>query len=285
MTADTAGHAPGPAPRQTASDESFKQSMARFARRIGERVSAQPSADARAAAERRQAALRAYDRARLRQGLLVGSVALAVLALLTVGTLVVIGLKRPVPTVAQATDAAPPALVVAAEAVKPPARAVDMAQAQTPQPSAPPEPRVTVPAPEAAPAVTAEELRTPPPSSPVAADAMQPPQPAPAYLRRDEVREVQQRLWSFGFNAGPVDGAAGPRTQAAVLEYRQSRGLLPQVDTVDYALLEVLRQDPAPRVGRPPPPTAVAQADRPPPRRRSSNPFDQIAQWFQSLGR
>jgi hypothetical protein len=29
----------------------------------------------------------------------------------------------------------------------------------------------------------------------------------------------------------------------------------------------------------------VAQADRPPPRRRSSNPFDQIAQWFQSLGR
>jgi hypothetical protein len=259
--------------------------MARFARRIGERVSAQPSADARTAAERRQAALRAYDRARLRQGLLVGSAALAVLALLTAGTLVVTGLKRPVPTVAWANDAAPPAPVVATEPVKPPARPVEMAQAQAPQSSAPPqprvEPRVIVPAPEPPPAVTAEELRPPAPA--VAADAMRPPQPAPAYLRRDEVRELQQRLWGFGFNPGPVDGAAGPRTQAAVLEYRQSRGLLPQVDTVDYALLDAVRQDPAPRVGRPPPPTAVAQADRPPPRRRSSNPFDQIAQWFRSL--
>jgi peptidoglycan hydrolase-like protein with peptidoglycan-binding domain len=113
-----------------------------------------------------------------------------------------------------------------------------------------------------------------------------PPPPAPNYLKREEVREVQQRLWSFGIDAGPVDGSAGPRTQMAAQQYRDKRGLLPAVDTVDYSLLEALRNDPTPQVARraPPPATPTYYAQRRPPP-RSNNPFDQLAAWFHSIGR
>ena len=107
--------------------------------------------------------------------------------------------------------------------------------------------------------------------------------------------EVQKRLFSFGFNPGPIDGAAGPMTESAVLRYQQNRGQ--QAGAVDRQLLDQLRQDPAPQA--PPPQVQVAQRARPgayrtagAPAARSSDPFEplrvagyRITQWMQSLTR
>lgn len=38
-------------------------------------------------------------------------------------------------------------------------------------------------------------------------------------------RDVQQALKNAGFNPGPVDGKAGPKTKAAVMEFQRSEGL------------------------------------------------------------
>lgn len=53
------------------------------------------------------------------------------------------------------------------------------------------------------------------------------PQPAvsPAPLAPDQVRAVQARLRGFGFYRGGLDGIWGPRTQAAIARFQQSRGL------------------------------------------------------------
>jgi peptidoglycan hydrolase-like protein with peptidoglycan-binding domain len=111
-------------------------------------------------------------------------------------------------------------------------------------------------------------------------------------LARDEVREVQTRLLSFGFNPGPLDGTAGPMTRGAATRYQQDRGQ-PQTGMVDRQLLEQLRQDPAP-------PVAVAQRAAPPGvqhaayarRAQPSDPFeslraagDRLGRWMQSLTR
>src|SRR5579859_2692601 len=40
-----------------------------------------------------------------------------------------------------------------------------------------------------------------------------------------DVSEAQQALNDKGFNAGPVDGVAGPKTQAALKQFQQSQGL------------------------------------------------------------
>ncbi len=69
-------------------------------------------------------------------------------------------------------------------------------------------------------------------------------------LLRDEVREVQAMLRSFGFNPGPVDGIPGRMTDAAVMRYQEARAQ-PQIGKVDRDLLEQLRQDPAPQVVQP----------------------------------
>lgn len=45
-----------------------------------------------------------------------------------------------------------------------------------------------------------------------------------------EVSSLQQQLARAGFNPGPVDGVFGPRTQAAVRAFQQSKGI--QVDGV-----------------------------------------------------
>ncbi len=118
---------------------------------------------------------------------------------------------------------------------------------------------------------------------------------APALLQRDAVREVQAKLYSFGFNPGPLDGAAGPMTQAAIARYRESRGQ-PQTDLVDRDLLEQLRQDPAPLVvakqvaPRTAPPSSGRATNSS--NARSSDPFEPVRaaanrfeQWVQSLGR
>ncbi len=133
----------------------------------------------------------------------------------------------------------------------------------------------------------------PPPSGPATASDSAPATTAPSDLgqssppmRSDEVREVQGRLRSFGFNPGPVDGTPGPMTEAAIMHYQENRRL-PQTGQVDRDLLEQLRQDPAPQVPvRPDPPP------RPRYYARSSDPFaplqqigDSINRWFQSIGR
>lgn len=132
---------------------------------------------------------------------------------------------------------------------------------------------VRTPAPPAATAVTptqasgVAELPVPPPPSVATAEIAPAEEPPPPPLRSDEVREIQTRLRAFGFNAGPIDGELGDRTQGAIARYRQERGLAQA--KADRDLLERLRRDPAPR--------AVAAAPRdwpasPPPQRRSAPP-------------
>ena len=112
-------------------------------------------------------------------------------------------------------------------------------------------------------------------------------------LRRDEVREVQKRLRSFGFDPGPADGVPGVMTEDAVMFYQRHRGQR-QTGEVDRELLEQLRQDPAPQVA-----SQVAQhAARPDGRSNSStgarrsDPFEPVraagvrfGQWLGSLTR
>ena len=100
---------------------------------------------------------------------------------------------------------------------------------------------------------------------------------------------MQAKLYTFGFNPGPIDGADGPMTHAAATHYEADRGL-PQTGEVDRALLETLRQDPAPQVAAlpPPPPRRMSHGYA----RRSDDPFapiraagDRLGRWLQSLGR
>ena len=56
-----------------------------------------------------------------------------------------------------------------------------------------------------------------------------PPQPMP---RESLVRDAQVALRDGGYEPGRIDGVMGPRTQAAIREFQQSRGL-PQTGTLD----------------------------------------------------
>ncbi len=46
-------------------------------------------------------------------------------------------------------------------------------------------------------------------------------------LPRERVRRVQERLAAAGFDPGPADGVAGPRTRAALRAFQEARGLDP----------------------------------------------------------
>jgi peptidoglycan hydrolase-like protein with peptidoglycan-binding domain len=46
-------------------------------------------------------------------------------------------------------------------------------------------------------------------------------------LPRERVRRVQERLAAAGFDPGPADGIAGPRTRAALRAFQEARGLDP----------------------------------------------------------
>jgi len=101
-----------------------------------------------------------------------------------------------------------------------------------------------------------------------------PPSPT-ARLSSNDVREVQGRLQSLGFDPGPVDGAAGPKTAAAVSRYQEAHGLQ-ATGVADNDTLDELRREPGSMAPPPPPPRPRTQAysyaySPPPP--RQSNPF------------
>ncbi len=48
----------------------------------------------------------------------------------------------------------------------------------------------------------------------------------PASLRRDLIREVQERLQAAGFHPGTIDGSMGPQTRNALRWFQNTKGLL-----------------------------------------------------------
>ncbi len=278
-------------------DEHFRQSVAGFAQRVGERVQRQTTSDPQAAALARRAALEEYDTARgrrLKAALVAGGGAALAAAIASVVILIAAPETRlPAASVPAPTDRTTVVEVTLGKPVPPPA---SLPPALVPEPlpptvmTSPLQPPVAVPqvaAPQVDGAVGAAAPAT---DTPVPSESAQPPEP----LRRNEIREVQTLLHAFGFNAGPLDGAAGPVTEAAARRYQQQRGL-PQTSTIDRDLLVHLRNDPAPKVLAP---SQVAQRMQPQRQYRNasvapaSDPFDglratmgRVERWFQNLGR
>ena len=54
-----------------------------------------------------------------------------------------------------------------------------------------------------------------------------------------QVRWVQERLAAAGYAAGPADGIAGPKTAAAIAQFRRDRNLAPG-DHIDSSLIQAL---------------------------------------------
>jgi hypothetical protein len=234
----------------------------------------QRAADPGAATAARRAALQAYDQARERRLIAGLSVVLAV----TVGA----ALAYFVSTI----DAQPAPRLPSAAASPQPAPPVETTAAV---PTAPPDsPLASSPAPAANIAYT-QAVEPAAAEAALATDSQQAPvEPPPNQtpLGRDEAREVQTRLRSFGFNPGPVDGVPRAMTEGAIMRYQQNRGQ-PQTGKVDRELLEQLRQDPAPKIVQ----RAAGPYARPTPSPgpRRSDPFepvraagDRLGQWLDS---
>ena len=60
-------------------------------------------------------------------------------------------------------------------------------------------------------------------------------------LSEADVRTIQQRLKSLGYDPGPVDGIAGPATQKAIAAYFKDRGGEWRHAPLSHQLLEILR--------------------------------------------
>jgi peptidoglycan hydrolase-like protein with peptidoglycan-binding domain len=75
-------------------------------------------------------------------------------------------------------------------------------------------------------------------------DATQQPSPGPY---NDFIKRVQERLRAQGFDAGPVNGDFGWKTQAALAQFQLSRTLPAsgQLDDATLAELDVKRDAPA----------------------------------------
>jgi DNA-binding NarL/FixJ family response regulator len=264
-------------------DDVSRPSTAELSRWLGERAARQPALDPAAAKAARRAALMAYDRTRTRRQRLVLGFAVGAIACSAVAYLV--------PTIRLVAVPLSPSTAASTAALAEPAALVSMAAA-TPTP-APPDPASPSSAPSSpspatdvayTPAVVPASAQTVP-----AADSQQAlvdPAANQTPLRRAEMREVQARLRSFGFNPGPVDGAPGAMTDGAAVRYQQNRGQ-PQTGKVDRELLEQLRQDPAPTVVQ----RATGPYARPSlsPGPHRSDPFapvraagDRLGQWLDS---
>jgi peptidoglycan hydrolase-like protein with peptidoglycan-binding domain len=84
---------------------------------------------------------------------------------------------------------------------------------------------------------------------------------------------MQGRLQSVGFDPGPIDGAAGPKTAAAVTRYQQAHGLQ-ATGVADKDTLDELRREPGSTAPPPPRPrTQAYQSAYTPSPSRQSNPF------------
>lgn len=61
-------------------------------------------------------------------------------------------------------------------------------------------------------------------------------------MRGEDVRELQNKLASLGYDVGPIDGIFGPRTERAVIQFQKNNGL--KVDGIvgpqTYGMLENL---------------------------------------------
>ena len=312
-------HKPTPEEVDRRGDEIFKKSIADLAQHLSERAK-QPPVDLRTEAEKRRAAMLAYELARARRLKLIAGASGAAVAVACIAWFVVtISMPMPEATASAKTDlpgtqvetaslvpSPSPSAALATPPAPPPAQRA-APQAATSSTSTPPSPpTATAPPPSSPPpaagppsASTAASAPTPAPTSPppgtpqsdapqpAGADAPAAPNDTP--LQRAEIREVQTKLYTFGFNPGPIDGADGPMTHAAIMHYEADRGL-PKTGEVDRTLLETLRQDPAPQVvaAPPPPPRRMSHGYA----RRSDDPFaslraagDRLGRWLQSLSR
>ena len=222
MIGDRTATDPAAGKAQPAGASAAEPSMDALSRQLGERVARQRAVDPASAAAARRAALQAYDQARERR-LIAG---LSVVLALTVGAALAYFVStldtRPVPPLPSAAARPEPAAA-------PPDSAL---ASSSPTPTATVEPAAMEVAP------TADS-----PPAPIK------PKPRAAPLQRDEVREIQAKLQSFGFNPGRVDGNAGRMTEGAARRYQQDRGQS-QTGEIDRALLDQLRQDPAPPVAQ-----------------------------------
>jgi hypothetical protein len=283
-------------------DEISKESMAELSRRLGERAARQRAVDPAVAKAARRAALEAYDHAHERR-LIVG-LSVAVAAVIGAGIVYLF------PTVGPESALLSPSAAARTEPASPLERTA-AAPAPAPLDSAPPSPAPSSPSPAAsvadtadsqpAPASTESAAPSPLPTTaslasarpflavgtepaPVTGSQQAPVEPAlnQTALRRDEMREVQARLRSFGFNPGPVDGVPGLMTEDAVQHYQRHRGQR-QTGTVDRELLEQLRQDPAPQVAQPAARPDARATRSPGPRR--SDPFEPVRAAGSRLGR
>jgi hypothetical protein len=115
-----------------------------------------------------------------------------------------------------------------------------------------------------------------PPAKP-GPQAPPPSAPSPPLSSSNDIREVQGRLASLGFDPGPVDGAAGPKTAAAVTRYQQAHGLQPtgiaDRDTLDELRREAGSAPPPPPPPRPRPQVQSSQYSYASPPQRQSNPL------------
>lgn len=162
-------------------------------------------------------------------------------------------------------DVAPPTPDV------PPPTAQEIVGSKSASPSAPP----AVPATSMTTTTGARAILPPiPPAKP----ATQAKPPSPPLSSSNDIRELQGRLQSLGFDPGPIDGASGPKTIAAVIRYQQVHGLQP-TGVADKDMLAELRREPGSTAPPPaPPPRARSTqsyqyASSPPPRARQSNPL------------
>jgi hypothetical protein len=145
--------------------------------------------------------------------------------------------------------------------------------------SAPANPSLSSPA-AGAPGRTTTAGRTVLPPIPPAKPGTQAPSspsspPSPPLTSPNDIREMQGRLQSVGFDPGPIDGAAGPKTAAAVTRYQQAHGLQ-ATGVADKDTLNELRREPGSMPPPPPPPrprTQTYQSSYTPSPSHPSNPF------------
>jgi hypothetical protein len=133
----------------------------------------------------------------------------------------------------------------------------------------------SLPAIPAANGTTTTAGRTALPPIPPAKPSAQAAPPSPPLSSSNDIRELQGRLRSLGFDPGAIDGANGPKTAAAVKRYQQAHGLQP-TGIADKDMLAELRQEPgAAAPPPPPPPRPRAQSSQylSSPPLRQTNPF------------